>query len=148
VRKAFNLLLEQEVRKHKLDEKIDKVFTYAEKHEKLTTELEVLYETIEERIRRAIKTADTKCRAIKKNTVPFSTKQHQLMGAIQVLQMIRLRKIMTGSNKRPKTRNIQQMAQKYKYEEPLTYDTREEIELYLKEAAAAYDAFRPKAHKN
>jgi len=38
VRKAFNLLLEQEVRKHKLDEKMDKVFTYAEKHEKLTTE--------------------------------------------------------------------------------------------------------------
>jgi len=40
------------------------------------------------------------------------------------------------------------MAKKYKYEEPLTYDMREEIELYLKEAAAAYNAFRPKAHKN
>jgi len=62
VRKTFNLLLEQEVQKHKLDEKMDKVFTYAEKHEELTTELEVLYETIEERIRRAIKTADSNSR--------------------------------------------------------------------------------------
>jgi len=70
------------------------------------------------------------------------------MGAIQVLRMIRLRKIMTGSNKRLKTRDIQRIAKKYKYEEPLTYDMREEIELHLKEAAAAYDAFRPKAHKS
>jgi len=39
------------------------------------------------------------------------------------------------------------MANEYKYEVPLTYDTREKIEFHLKEAAAAYDAFRPKAHK-
>jgi len=54
---------------------MDKVYNYAEKHEILTPELEVLYETIEERIQRAIKTADTNCMTIKKNTVPFSTKQ-------------------------------------------------------------------------
>ena len=87
VRKAFNALLEEEVRKHKLGEKMDKVYDYAEKHEDLSTEMKELYETVEDRIRRAIKAADTNCRKIKKNTVPFSKQQRRLMGAIRVLRM-------------------------------------------------------------
>jgi len=147
VRKAFNALLEEEVRKHKLGEKMDKVYNYAEKHEDLSTEMKELYETVEDRIRRAIKAADTNCRKIKKNTVPFSKQQRRLMGAIRVLRMIRLRKIMTGAAKRPKSRNIERMAKKYNFTDPLTYDTREEIEKRIKEAAEAYNTFRPKAHK-
>ena len=61
--------------------------------------------------------------------------------------MISLHKIMTGATKRPKTRNYQRMAKKYKFTEPLTYDTREEIEKRIQEAAEAYNAFRPKTHK-
>jgi len=42
---------------------------------------------------------------------------------------------------------LQRMAKKYKYTGALEFETKEEYNVKIKEAAAAYDEFRPKAHK-
>jgi len=39
------------------------------------------------------------------------------------------------------------MAKKYKFLGALTYETKEEVEMKIKEAATAYDVFQPKASK-
>jgi hypothetical protein len=116
VKRQFNELLEIEVKRHKLKEKMQVIFEHAQNVKELT---EVQYEKIEERIRirRVIKKAEKNCRICKRKQVPFSTKQKRLMGAIRVLQMVRLRFLMTGSRNRPRAQVLSRMANKYKYKD-------------------------------
>lgn len=66
VRRDSNRILEEEVQKHELHEKMKKAMDYARKETALTpAELQELYEVVKERIKRAMKYADSKCRAIK-----------------------------------------------------------------------------------
>ena len=127
---------------------MEAIFEHAQNMKELTEDMKVQYEKIEERIQRAIKETDKNCRIYKQKQVLFSTKQKRLMGAmIRVLQMARLNFLMTGSRNRLRARVVSRMANKYKYEGLLVYTTREEYDKKIKEAAKAYDEFRPKAQK-
>ena len=147
VKRAFNQLLEAEVKKHNLRDKMDEIYKHAVTEHELTTDMKLKYEQVEERIRRAIKDADRHCRTHKRKSVPFSAKQKELMGAIRVLKVARLRFLLVRARNRPKARMLQRMAKKYNYKGELNYATKEEYDARIKDAATAYDEFRPKAHK-
>jgi len=61
------------------------------------------------------------------------------MGAIRVLQVARSLRflVLTGSRNRPQAQIISRMVNRYKYEGPLEYSTREEYDAKIKDAAKA-----------
>ena len=80
VKNKFNEEFNKQVMQYSLIDKVKEIHTFAEENGKLTPEYEVMYEKIEERIRRAIKCADSRCRKIRRGKMPFSKKQKELMG--------------------------------------------------------------------
>jgi len=77
---------------------MDEIYKHAVKEHELTAGMKGKYEQIEERIRQAIKDVDGHWRTRKRKTVPFSAKQKELMGAIRVLQVARLRHMLIGAD--------------------------------------------------
>ena len=121
--------------------------TAAQSYHMLTPGEEEEYEKVEQRIRRGVKYADTKCRKARMGKVPFSEKQKKLMGHVYILKQIWLRSKLRGQKGRPHRRKIARDARKYKYTGPLDFDSLQEIEETIKKAAEAYNQFRPKAHE-
>ena len=66
-----------------------------------------MYESIEERLRRAVAHADNKCRKVRTGKTPFSLKQKQLMGAIRILKLLYLRQKLKRKKGRPSTSKTQ-----------------------------------------
>ena len=75
VRKRFSAVLNEEVKKYKLHDKVKQLISRARTNKELTQEDSENYEKIEERLRRAVKNADNVCRKARVGTVPFSRKQ-------------------------------------------------------------------------
>ena len=75
VRKSFSSLLNEDMARHKLYEKATRLMESAKVNKKLTSVDASEYEKIENRIRRAVKFADTRCRKARMGKVPFSEKQ-------------------------------------------------------------------------
>ena len=145
VRKAFNKSLNEEIRKHQLHSRAKKLMTAAQTNKALTPGEEEEYERVEQRIRRDVKFADTKCRKARMGRVPFSEKQKTLMGHVYILKQVWLRSKLRGQNGRPHRRKLKRDAKKYKYAGPLEFDSLHDVEEAIKKAAEAYNHFRPKA---
>ena len=88
VRNEFNRLINEAIVEHKLHEKAELLVETARKHKVLTSQEAELYEKIEERLRRAVKYADNRCRKARVGKVPFSKKQKELLGKMYVLKII------------------------------------------------------------
>ena len=147
VKEAFNEALNRQIQKHKLHEKVENLIECARSNKKLNAAEEKNYESIEERLRRAVRYADNKCRKARTGHVPFSKKQKQLMGAMRVLRIIYLRHKLVGKRNRPKTHKLKRTIKKYKYQGPTSFETEKDIIEARKAASDAYNAFRPKAHE-
>jgi hypothetical protein len=145
VRIAFDKVLNEEVSKYKLHEKAERLIERARTNKRLLEADAADYEKIEERLLRAVKCADTRCRKARMGVKPFSKKQKELMGRIYVLKVIRLRQKLLGRAGRP--RKLQRLKRKYKYAGPSHFNTLRQIDEEIEAAAMAYSEFRPKAHK-
>ena len=86
VRIAFDKALNEEVSKYKLHEKAERLIERARTNKRLSEADAADYEKIEERLLRAVKCADTRCRKARMGVTPFSKKQKELMGRIYVLR--------------------------------------------------------------
>ena len=147
VKTSFSELLEQQVIKHQLQEKMEKLFKASNQTKHLTTEQKEDYEAIDERIRRAVKYADKRCRKLRRGKLPFSPTVTKIIGAIRVLKVILIRHVTKGQPSRPHMSNVRRIAQKYKYKGPLTFESKEAILAQLSAAKTAYHNLVPKAYE-
>jgi hypothetical protein len=147
VRKAFDKALNEEVSKYNLHEKAESLIEKARTNKRLSEAEAADYERIEERLLRAVKCADTRCRKARMGVTPFSRKQKELMGRIYVLKIIRLRQKLVGRAGRPRNRKLQRLKRKYKYTGPSQFSSLNQIDEEIEAASRAYCHFRPKAHE-
>ena len=147
VKEAFSKALNKQIDRYGLHAKAKQLVDSARVTKSLSTADATNYESIEERLRRAVSHADNKCRKARTGHVPFSRKQKQLMGAMRVLRIIYLRHKLIGKRNRPRMHKLQRAAKKYKYNGPMRFETEKEIIEARKDASVAYSAFRPKAHE-
>mmetsp|Transcript_14154 Transcript_14154/g.26578 ORF Transcript_14154/g.26578 Transcript_14154/m.26578 type:complete len:148 (+) Transcript_14154:1427-1870(+) len=103
------------------------------------------YEVIEDRIQRAVCTADKNCRKVRRGNIQFSPMQKQLMGVITVLKQLKLRQTLKGKPNRPRTRRIQRMITKYKYTGTTSFQSVGQIEEAILNATYAYAEFKKRA---
>ena len=147
VRKKFNAILNEQVENHKIHSKTKQLIRRARANGKLSDADKEMYESIEERLRRAVAHADTKCRKARTGKTPFSPKQKQLMGAIRILKLLYLRQKMKRKKGRPTKTQIQRFKKKYNYTGQTEFPTIKDLVAAWKVASQAYNAFRPKAHE-
>ena len=147
VKHSFNEHFNAQIERYALASKVDDLFESAKKQGGLTHVQEAMYDKIEERIRRAIKCADKRCRKVRRGKVPYSKKQKELMGKLFVLRAIYLRAKLVGKKRRPHWRYISRLIKKYAYNGQTRFDSLEKIKEEICAAAAEYNAFRPKAHE-
>jgi hypothetical protein len=102
VRDAFSEALNKNMKGHKLHEKAERLVESARANKSLTAEEAQLYEKSKDRLRRAVRYADSKCRKARTGHVPFSKKQKRLMGAMRVLRLIFLRFKLVGKRNSPR----------------------------------------------
>ena len=74
VKMKFNDLLDTEMNRHKIGEKVQTLLEEAKCTKALSTDSQSVYNMIESRLLRAVKYADTKCRKARKGQIPFSPK--------------------------------------------------------------------------
>ena len=147
VKEKFNELLDTHVNQHKLTDKIEQVYAYAMKHQQLDRHHQLLYETIEERIQRGVKFADTNCRKVKRGKLPFSDKAQEIRGAVEIKRLIIRRIKLRGKPNRPSMSKVIRLASKYKYQGPKNFETLKEALSSLNKSYKEYDDFRPKAYE-
>ena len=147
VRNKFNDILEYQVILHKIHEKMTKLYENVEKTREMTLTEAAIYESIEDRMRRAVKYADSNCRKVRRGKIPFSKTAQTVMRKLRILKLIHKREIMKGNNNRPKMRKLKRLAKKYKYDGPLTFTSKQDIDEALKSAKKEYNEFKPSAHE-
>ena len=147
VRIEFDKILNEQVSEYKLYEKAEQLIEKARTNKRLSDEDAANYEKIEERMFSAVKCADNRCRKARVGKTPFSKKQKELMGRIYVLKVIRKRRKLVGRAGRPRSRRLQRLKKKYNYVGPSQFETLQQIDEALEDAAMAYSKFRPKAHE-
>ena len=147
VKNEFNRIFNEQIEVHKLAQKVEELLTIAKENKVLLHEQQEMYEKIEERIRRAEKCADSKCRKIRRGKIPFSKKQKELMGKLFVLRAIYVRAKLVGKANRPHWKRIQRLIKKYSYNGQTRFESLKKIKEAICAAAAEYNAFRPKAHE-
>ena len=91
VRNKFNQLLEDEVHNHNLYIKMEELYNSAMSNGSLTQDKEDLYNSIEERMKRGVKYADTNCRKVRRGKIPFSKKAQQIMRKLRIIRIIQMR---------------------------------------------------------
>ena len=108
---------------------------------------EALYESIEERTKRAVKHADTNCRKVRRGQIPFSPKAQEIMRKIRILKIVLQRTMMKGNKNRPKMRKLRRLAKKYKYNGSLSSTSKENAVEALVHAKREYSEFKPHANE-
>ena len=145
VKRAFQRLLSQQVEVHQLQTKMATLFEEVQRKPTMSQEQSETYEQIEERMQRAIKFADSRCRKVRRGALPFSPLVTKLIGEIRVLKMILHRHVSQGQLHRPRMRKVKRLAHKYNYSGPLTFSSKDDIITSLKSAQLAYKQFQPRA---
>jgi hypothetical protein len=113
VRLRFQSLVESQVKKHNLLTRIGQLYEKAIQGTSFTHKDEEEYEIIEDRMQRAVKYGDRKCRKARMGVVAYSPEQKRLMGAILILRQIKLRFLLKGKHNRPKSKRIKRLMNKY-----------------------------------
>lgn len=144
VKKKFQQLLEEQISRHNLYERMEKLTKEIGDNE-MTFDQQAEYETIEIRFKRAIKYADRNCRKVRRGKVPFSKEIKKVMAKIRVQKLVKLRLIRKKENNRPRMRKLKRYAKKVEYEGPLEFKTIEEANKALKESYTEYNEIRPNA---
>ena len=147
VKMKFNDLLDTEMNRHKIGDKVQALLEEAKCTKALSTDSQAIYNMIESRLMRAVKYTDKKCRKARKGQIPFSTKAHEIMGAYRVLKLIKKREISKGHSYRPHQMQIRRLAAKLGYTKNLNYDSLDAIEQEMKKIQGEYAQFRPRAHE-
>ena len=147
VRNTFNDILEHQITSHQLHTKMEDLYKEAERTGELTNEQEMLYDSIEDRMKRGVKHADSRCRKVRRGKIPFSKTAQKIMRKLRVIKLILKREQMKGSKYRPKMRKLRRLAKKYHYKGPITYDSIEDIKIALTNAKKEYNEFKPRAHE-
>jgi hypothetical protein len=94
VKETFQTLVNQQVQRYQLRTRIEQLYNGIVDGIPFTEREAKIYESIEGRMQRAIKCADSRCRKARRGKVPFSPLQRKLMGAILVLRQIKLRQLL------------------------------------------------------
>jgi hypothetical protein len=143
VRDSFQRLMDEQVAKYNLHTRMTALF------EKISCDMtfekkadQDEYECIEERIQRAVKYADEKCRKARVGTVASSPQQNRLMGTIFLFHQIKRRFLFKGKPNRPRMRRIQRLANKYKYKGQLVYTSIAQINQELTRHIQEYNEFK------
>ena len=147
VRNKFNDILEGQVSRYQLYNKTIELFSAAEKTGKLTNEQAAIYEIIEDRMKRGVKFADSKCRKVRRGQIPFSIKAQEIMRKLRILKLIQLRDRLKRTTNRPRMSKLKRLAKKYSYQGPLFYERSEDVQSAVKNAKIEYNEFKPTANK-
>jgi hypothetical protein len=105
------------------------------------------YEEIESKMQKIIKYADKHCRKVRRGPVPFSPVQKKLMGAVVILNQMKLRLLLTGKKNRPRTKRIQRLIKKYAYDGQTKFNNIADVTNEINIALKKYNDFKPKAHE-
>jgi exonuclease III len=148
VKLNFQNAVESQVKKHNLNKRIMKLYeTACTKATFSSSEIEE-YEIIEERMQRAIKYGDRKCRKARMGAVAFSPEQKRLMGSILILKQMKLRFLLKGKHNRPKSKRIHRLMKKYKYKGTKAFSTMDQINNALQHSIVEYNNFKQGAKEN
>jgi exonuclease III len=147
VKNKFHQLVETQVHQHRLLQKVSTLYEMAKSGKPWSNEQKQLYESIESRLQKIVKYADRNCRKVRRGPTPFSPKQKQLMGAILVLQQIKLRHELKGNKNRPRKRRNERLQRKYQYEGATIFTDLGNIQKALTQALTKYDEFKRSAHE-
>lgn len=145
VKENYQRLLEQQVTKHNLGQKMEYLYQQAISNRRLNEDEEQIYEQIEQRMQRAVQYADKRCRKIRRGQISYSPEQKRLMGAITVLKQIKLRYLLRRQKNRPRSKRIRRLIRKYDYKGPSTFETLEQLDLELQVAYKQYNDFKTSA---
>jgi hypothetical protein len=147
IKAKFQTLLEQQIIMHNLHQKICQLFEKATRNE-FTHNEEVVYEKIELRMQRAIKWADSHSRKVRRGAIPFTPGQKRLMGAITILNQLRLWILLIGKTNRPRTTRIKRLMKKYKYTGQTKFNSIEEVNSAIQVAHHDYNNYKRNAQSN
>lgn len=145
VRSRFQKLVDEKIEKHRLVHKIELLYQHTVEGKLFLQEQVTLYETIKDRMQRAIKYADNKCRKARRGKVQFSPMQKKLMGNIIVIRQFKLRMLLKGKHNRPRSRRIKRLIKKYNYTGKTRFSGLEEIKQEMEKATIQYNLFKPTA---
>ena len=145
VKQHFQDLLDAQVKKYRLKERMDNIYNAILHETVVDQQWTKEYEIVETRMKRAVKYADANCRKVRKGHIPFSPVQKQLMGKISILHQLKLRFLLKGKLNRPRSQKIKRMIKKYKYTGKTRFESMEEIEKTLAESVKEYGVFRKRA---
>lgn len=109
VKLSFQTLVEKQVERYRLYEKISMLYNKATEKQRLDHKLIALYESIKNRMQNIICYADNGCRKARIGKIPTSPEQKWLMGAIRILKQFKLRALLVGKCNRPKTKRIKRL---------------------------------------
>lgn len=142
----FQNLLENQVRRYKIDQQMDALFQHIAEGNSFGQTQAKEYESIEQRMQRAVKYADHRCRKARRGKIPYSPLQKTLMGSILILRQIKLRTILKGNPNRPhKKRIVMRLIKKYKYCGKLNIRTMKDIDKALEDAINEYNSFKKRS---
>ena len=145
VRIKFNDLLESQVHHYDLYARTIDLYEDAVISNSFTKQQEELYDSIEERMKRGVKYADTNCRKVRRGNIPFSKKAQEIMRKLRILKLIQGRERLKRTQHRPRMSKLKRLAKKYLYTGPLSFEQPEDINLQLKIAKLEYNEFKPRA---
>lgn len=145
VKGTFQHELEIQVLRHNLHHKINELYKSAMEEKALRPHQQQAYEKIEVMFQRCVKSADRKCRKIRRGKVPFSPFQKKAMGSILVLKQLRLRWLLKSHPNRPRLKKIKRMKKKYGYGDQVGFSSLNDINLALEKAITKYNEFKKTA---
>jgi len=151
VKEKFNCELERQVTFHNLLEKVENLYFECIKNMeiegKITPNQEKETDNLNDRLHRAIKAADQKCRKGRKGSVLFSPEAKRIMGEMRILKLLYWRARLKKDSRRPRKRKIERIAKKYNYKGNLLIDDVSQIKELMHKTAREYAEFRAKAYE-
>ena len=140
VQEAFNKLLEEQVRTHRLDDKLAIL-----QHDIKQGEHNIgkALDSIARQAFDIVAHADKKCRKVVQGSIPFSPKLKKARQRIKMFKLIRARIIQR--NKRPKLRRIQRLANSIGYQGNIKDTDLSNVLSLLQKAKESYKSIKPNA---
>ena len=145
IRKEFNDKLNQHLEEKGIEDKIILLEKLAKDENVQHKDIEELYESIDERFRRAIAYADKRCKKGRRGPIPFSDEAKRILGTYTLLKLILIRFRLKRKTGRPRMKRIQRLAKKVKSTIPLAYSTEKEILEQVKINAKEYRSLQENA---
>jgi len=151
IRENFNKILNEQVRIHKLDDKVKKLTEDIKVQMLLgvgiTMDLKQQMDLLNEILIRTVQTADNQCQKARRGHVPSAPLVDQSRGIIRILRLVIRRWNEKGKKSRPNLTRIKRLAKKYKYTGPLSFSSLEDIRDVYKKAIHRYQSLRPYAQQ-